>query len=90
MKDERGLYYYPAPQNTAIRMYVRESFDVIEFRMFNREYPEVWERHGWIPYEEIEMAAEMYKQRGRGTNPLELYDLDVARRLLIDEGGSAR
>ena len=85
MKDERGLYYYPAPQNTRIRMYVREQFGTTEFRMFNADYPEVWEKHGWIPYEEIEMAAQMYKDRGRDANPMLLYDINVANKLLQDE-----
>jgi len=87
MKDERGLYYYPAPQNTRIKMYVRERFGTVEFRMANLDFPEVWERHGWVPYEEIEMAAELYKERGHGQNPLILYDLNVAKRLIADEGG---
>lgn len=86
MKDERGIYYYPAPQNNRIRMYVRESFGIVEFRMHNLDYPEVWERHGWIPFEEIEMAAQLYKERGRGADPMALYDLGVAKRLLADEG----
>ena len=87
MKDERGLYYYPAPQNTRIKMYVREQFGTVEFRMANLDFPEVWERHGWLPYEEIEMAAALYKERGRGQDPLVLYDLNVARRLIGDDGG---
>ena len=86
MKDERGIFYYPAPQNHRIHMYVRESFGSVEFRMYNADYPEVWERHGWIPYEEIELAADEYKRRGRNADPMLLYDLDVAKRLIIDEG----
>ncbi len=86
MKDEHGLYYYPAPQNHRIRMYVRESFGSIEFRMMNLDYAEVWEKHGWIGFEELERAAQMYKERGRGTNPLQLYDMDVARTLLAENG----
>jgi len=86
MKDERGLYYYPAPQNTRIKMYVREQFGTVEFRMHNHDYPEVWERHGWMPFEEIEAAAQMYKERGRDANPMLLYDLNVATRLIADEG----
>jgi len=87
MKDERGLYYYPVPQNTRIKMYVREQFGMVEFRMANLDFPEVWERHGWIAYEQIEMAAERYKERAQGRNPLVLYDLDVAKRLIADADG---
>ena len=86
MKDQNGLYYYPAPQNTRIRMYVREQFGVVEFRMSNVDYPEIWEKHGWMPFEEIEMAAQMYKDRGRDANPMLLYDINVATKLLQDEG----
>ncbi len=89
MKDLRGLYYYPAPQNTRIRMYVREQFGTVEFRMFNADYPEVWEKHGWMPFEEIEMAAQMYKDRGRDVNPMLLYDITVAKQLLQDSGSEA-
>lgn len=89
MKDERGLYYYPAPQNTRIRMYVREQFGTVEFRMHDLDKPEFWERHGWIPYEEIEMAAAHYKENRRGADPMALYDLNVAQRLIVDEGPGA-
>ena len=89
MKDERGLYYYPAPQNKRIRMYVREQFGTVEFRMANADYPEVWEKHGWLPYEEIEMAAQMYKDRGRDVNPMLLYDIGVAKQLIQDSGSGA-
>lgn len=85
MKDADGLYYYPAPQNTRIRMYVRERFGTVEFRMRNDDYPEIWDRHGWRPYEEIQDAAALYKERRRGSDPLVLYDLNVARELLSRE-----
>ncbi|WP_027183642.1 hypothetical protein [Desulfovibrio inopinatus] len=84
MKDQRGHYYYPAPQNRKVKMYVRRQFDQIEFRLHNDDYPEVWEKHNWVPYDEIKSAAEKYKERGRNADPLQLYDLDVASRLLND------
>ncbi len=85
MKDQLGLYYYPAPENHRIRMYVRERFATVEFRMWNADYPEVWERHGWIPFEDIQAAAALYKEKGRGTDPMLLYDLNVAKRLVADD-----
>ena len=83
MKDERGLYYYPSLQNRDTRMYVRESDGVIEFRLWSAENPEIWERHEWIPLDVVRKAAKMYKNPER--NPLGLYDMDVARRLLRDD-----
>lgn len=86
MHDERGHYYYPAPENKRIRMYVRKSFGAVEFRMHNLDLPEVWERHGWVPYEEIQRAAAMYKERGRNADPLLLYDMRIAEELLREAG----
>lgn len=84
MKDERGLYYNPSMQDKDVRMYVRETEDkVVEFRLYNRKHPEVWQRHEWIPIEVVKTAARMYKNDQR--NPLALYDEDVARRLIEDE-----
>lgn len=87
MKDELGLYYYPAPQNKRIRMYVRHSFGAVEFRIKNDDIPEVWDRHGWVSFEEITQAAAKYKERGRGLDPMLLYDLAVAEKLLSEAGG---
>ena len=43
--------------------------------------------HGWFQLPpDIEAAAEEYKKRGAGADPLGLYDLNVAKRLLADEG----
>lgn len=87
MKDERGIYYHPTLQDQDVRMYVRRSEDQIEFRMHNPNHPEIWERHLWVPFAAIEKAAEMYRKQGMGErNPMALYDLDVAERLLRDEG----
>jgi len=35
MKDDKGFYYYPFPENKQVRMYVREVADDICFRMWN-------------------------------------------------------
>lgn len=82
MKDERGHYYTPSLQHPQVRMYVRENEGEIEFRLYNPEEPVIWEKHQWVPYPAIEMAATMYRERGTDRNPLALYDLDIARKLL--------
>lgn len=85
MKDERGLYYYPSMQTRDVRMYVRPDEDGnIEFRMWNKTMPEVWERHEWIPLDVARTAARMYAMQNKDRNPMSLYDEAVARRL-IDE-----
>lgn len=84
MKDERGTYYTPSLQHPEIRMYVRDNEGTIEFRLYNPSEPIVWEKHQWVPYEAIQAAAEMYKERATGRNPLALYDLDIAKKLLSD------
>ncbi|WP_147818758.1 hypothetical protein [Salidesulfovibrio onnuriiensis] len=86
MKDERGIYYTPSLQDPGTRMYVRENQGQVEFRLWNPYHPEAWEKHGWLPYAVIEAAAEKYKERGTDRNPLALYDLAVAKRLIEDEG----
>lgn len=86
MKDERGLYYNPSIQEPDVRMYIRRAGESIEFRMFNEQHPEIWERHHWVPYEAIKKAADLYQEKSIGDrNPLALYDLDIAERLLQDE-----
>ena len=64
-------------------MYVRENDGMIEFRLWNQDHPEIWERHGWLDMDIIRRAARMYK--GKGDNPLKLYDLDIARVLLREK-----
>ncbi len=87
MKDERGLYYYPSMQTHDVRMYVRRSEEgCIEFRMWNRELPEVWERHEWIPLDVVRTAARMYASRNTDRNPMALYDEAIATRLLDEDG----
>ncbi|SKA82404.1 hypothetical protein SAMN02745704_01551 [Paucidesulfovibrio gracilis DSM 16080] len=85
MKDERGLYYLPSMQDTDTRMYVRSVDGVIQFRLWNANHAEVWDRHEWLPFDVIEAAAEMYKERGAERNPLALYDVEIAKRLIKDE-----
>ena len=90
MKDERGLYYHPQPGNTKVRVYVRRGQDNdVEFRLWESEHAEVWEKHHWLPTAVIREAAEMYRQMGRGApgaDPMVLYDVAVARALLEEAG----
>mgnify|MGYP001378618723 CR=1 FL=1 len=88
MKDTNGLYYYPAPNEKRVRMYVRQGDGQVEFRLWNQDHPEIWERHGWVQYAAIAVAAAAYKKRREDVDPLMMYDLAVAERLLADEGGS--
>lgn len=84
MKDDRGLYYYPSMQSKNTRMYVRENNGQIEFRLWSSEQPEAWDKHQWLPMDVIKEAAKLYKEKGTDRNPLALYDLDVATRLIKD------
>ena len=84
MKDERGTYYTPSLQHPEVRMYVRDNAGQIEFRMYNPNEPIIWEKHQWVPYDAIKQAADMYKERATGRNPLALYDLEIAKNLLSD------
>ena len=86
MRDERGAYYHPQPGNPAVRVYVRAGEgDEVEFRLWQAEYPEVWEKHEWLPLGVIRQAARLYRERdsvaARG-DPMALYDETVARVLL--------
>lgn len=89
MKDQLGLYYHPQPGNAKARVYVRRSADTsIEFRLWQQDHPEVWEKHQWLSADIIRSAAAVYKQSGRsneGANPLLLYDEHVAVALLNEE-----
>ena len=80
MKDKKGLYYYPFPQNKRVRMYVRKTDGTIWFRLWNADDPELWKEHGWIPYDAIKQAAAMY--RGKGLDPNQAYDVGVAEMLV--------
>ena len=57
MKDERGKYYYPFPQNKKVRMYVKEEGDDIFFRLWSSEDIKLWDDHDWIPYGAIKQAS---------------------------------
>ncbi|NJB69290.1 hypothetical protein GGQ74_002987 [Desulfobaculum xiamenense] len=84
MKDDRGLYYYPSMQTHDVRMYVRETPDGdIEFRMWHKDMPHVWETHEWIPIDVVKAAAVQYGHPDR--NPMGLYDLEVAKRLIRED-----
>jgi len=80
MQDERGLYYYPFPENKRVRMYVAKRADDICFRMWNSDQPELWEEHGWVPYDALKQAMGMYT--GKGFDPAVAYDLEAARALI--------
>ena len=84
MKDDRGLYFHPQPQNKRVRMYVRKFGSEIQFRLWNQDIPELWEEHGWVPHEAIQQATKMYG--GKAFNPGHVYDINVAEGLLKEEG----
>jgi hypothetical protein len=81
MKDERGKYYYPFPQNKKVRMYVQEEAGSVYFRLWNSEDVKLWDDHGWVPYEAIKQAQEMYEQKNE-FNPNQAYDLETAKAVL--------
>lgn len=83
MEDDRGLYYYPFPDNRRVHMYVREAEGTIWFRLWNADDPKMWEDHGWVPYAAIQQAASMYK--GGGFDPRQAYDMKVAEMLLKEK-----
>jgi hypothetical protein len=87
MEDERGLYYYPYPQNKRVRMYVRRQGTDVCFRLWNTDDPDLWVQHGWIPYDAIRKAATMYDKKG-AFDPDHTYNLDIAEALLKEKGPS--
>jgi len=82
MKDDRGLYYFPFPQNKSVRMYVRENEGAVWFRLWNADDSKLWDEHGWVPYQAIKQAEVMYD--GDDFDPVKAYDL-LAATALIDE-----
>ena len=84
MKDDLGKYYYPFPQEKKVRMYVQEEGDEIFFRLWNSDAPELWDKHGWIPYEAIKQAEAMYG-RGKDFKPNEAYNLEIAKAVLKED-----
>ena len=83
MKDKRGLYYYPNVANKRFRTYVKEDRGQIWFHLYNADDPQLWETHGWVPYEAIEKAAALYE--GKQFDPAVAYDLQLARALLSED-----
>lgn len=81
MKDDRGKYYYPFPQNKRVRMYVQEEGGSVYFRLWNSDDIQLWDDHGWIPYEAIKQAQAMYEQKN-DFNPNQAYDLETAKAVL--------
>jgi hypothetical protein len=80
MRDQRGLYYYPFPQNKRVRMYVRQGDGEPEFRLWNQDDREMWQSHGWVPYSAVLEAKQMYT--GGPFDPDKAYDLDAAKTLI--------
>lgn len=83
MKDERGLYYFPFPQNRRVKMYVRRVAEDIEFRLWNADEPALWDEHGWVPHGAVLAASKMYT--GREFDPKTAYDRHLAEALLADD-----
>ncbi len=85
MKDKKGIYYYPFADNKQIRMYVQESNNTIEFRLWKSEDPDLWEKHGWLPFEAVQAAIKMYDpKKGGGFDPSYVYDISLAKSVLQD------
>ena len=82
MKDDKGLYYHPDPSDFKSRVYVRQGIEGPEFRLCRADYPDVWERHGWLGEDVLRAAAAMYAAGGKGANPMQLYDFAVAKALI--------
>ena len=62
MKDERGLYYHPQAGNNQARVYVRRGPDgEVEFRLWQADHPEIWERHPWLSLDVVRNAARLYR-----------------------------
>ena len=80
MKDERGLYYHPQAGNSRARVYVRRGRDgEVEFRLWQADHPEVWERHPWLSLSVVQNAARLYKEeRNQEADPLKLIEKATA------------
>jgi hypothetical protein len=85
MQDDKGVYYYPYPDNKKTRMYIKKSDGVIWFRLWNNEIPELWDEHGWVPYDVILKASSMYKKGAGKFDPCRAYDIEVAKSLLQEK-----
>ena len=87
MEDERGSYYLARPGDSDARVYVRRGpGGEIEFRLWNRMRPEVWETHEWLPMSVIREAEAMYRrERNPDAKPGSLYDESIARSILREK-----
>lgn len=85
MKDDRGIYYYPFPQNRQVRMYVREADGTLWFRLWNEADPALWDDHGWLPWDAVQQAMALRTPRDFDAN--RAYDPEVARAVLASESG---
>lgn len=84
MKDkDGGIYYYPFPENKRVRMYVKEMTGNVLFRMWNQDDENMWQEHGWVPFDAVIQAADMYT--GKNFDPKKVYDIHIARALIRDE-----
>lgn len=87
MRDERGIYYHAQAGNPSVRVYVRKGdTGEIEFRLWYKDHPEAWEKHGWLSHAVISEAAGLYRsERNQDADPLKIYDLAIAKSLLAAE-----
>ena len=88
MKDERGLFYWPFPQNKQVRMYVRQKDGNIWFRLWHADDPQLWDDHGWVPYGAVKKAQGLY--RGKNFDPARAYDLALAAALIEEDPAAAK
>ena len=84
MQDDKGLFYYPFPQNKRVRMYVKDEEGQVWFRLWSQTDAELWDKHGWVPWDAIHKAKQLYKtERPGGTFEADkAYDIEVARVIL--------
>ena len=87
MRDELGSYYFAQAGDNTTRVYVRRGENgEIEFRLWHKDYPHVWEKHGWLSRDVIARAAAMYREtRDEDADPLKIYDVAIAKNLLAEE-----
>ncbi len=87
MKNEKGYYYYPYPENKQTRMYVKKSQGIIWFRLWNQQIPELWDEHGWVSYDAIVEASKIYQKNKTNFDPNRAYDINVAKEVLGENDG---
>ena len=54
-----------------------------KFRLWNADEPQLWDEHGWIPYQAVKRAESMYQ--GKKFDPGQAYDLQLALALIEEE-----